>query len=96
MMTIATRQLSQVNEGHYLPLLFGRFAVASPVKVTALRVGAQAVIAVATWIVIDATWDYTAPWPSLVGSAVTLLAPVALPVIAITLAHNRRLQSASR
>ncbi|OZC96769.1 hypothetical protein CH281_23195 [Rhodococcus sp. 06-221-2] len=35
MMTVATLQLSQVNEGHYLPMTIGKFAVRSPWKVTA-------------------------------------------------------------
>ncbi|NIL86082.1 hypothetical protein RhoFasGS6_03483 [Rhodococcus fascians] len=35
MMTVATLQLSQVNEGHYLPMTIGKFAVRSPWTVTA-------------------------------------------------------------
>ncbi|WP_042937495.1 hypothetical protein [Rhodococcus sp. AW25M09] len=93
MITIATRQLSRVNEGHHLPMIIGRFAVPSPSKVTALRVGAQAVTAVAAWIVLGATWDYLAPWPSLIGTAMTLVAAVVIPVVAITSAHNRRLRT---
>ena len=91
MMTFATRQLSRVNEGHYLPVVIGRFAVRSPSTSTALRVGAQTTALVATLIVLNATWDYTAPWPSLILAVTTLVAPVAIPVIVITLAHNRRL-----
>lgn len=84
MMTFATRQLSRVNEGHYLPVVIGRFAVRSPSTSTALRVGAQTATLIATLIVLNATWDYTAPWPSLILAATTLVAPVAIPVMAIT------------
>ncbi len=91
MMTVATRQLSRVNEGHYLPVIIGKFAVRSPLSATALRVGAQAISLIAAAIVAESTWDYTAPWPSLITTIVTLVAPVAVPVIVITSAHNRRL-----
>lgn len=91
MMTVATRQLSRINEGNYLPVIIGRFAVRSPFTTTALRVGAQTAALIAALIVMNATWDYTAPWPSIIAVVTTLVAPVAIPVIAITLAHNRRL-----
>lgn len=32
MMTVATKQLSRVNEGHRLPMIIGRFAVRPPVR----------------------------------------------------------------
>lgn len=96
MMTVATKQLSRVNEGHRLPMIIGRFAVRPPFAATALRVGAQTAALLATLIVLNATWNYTAPWPSTIAAATTLIAPVAIPVIAITLAHNRRLPAPGR
>jgi len=96
MMTVATRQLSRVNKGHYLPVIIGKFAVASPVNVSALRVRAQAVVVVATLIVLEATWDYTAPWPSIMAACATLVVPVAVPVIVITSRHNSRLSDSRR
>ncbi|WP_421585878.1 hypothetical protein [Rhodococcus sp. MALMAid1271] len=96
MMTIATAQLSRVNEGHYLPMIIGRFAVASPFKVTALRVGAQTVAAVATWIVAVTTWDHRTPWPSFIATVTTLIAAVAIPVIAMTWKHNRHFRRSNR
>lgn len=95
MMTVATRQLSRVNEGHYLPVIVGKFAVRSPLPVTALRVGAQAMAVIAAWIVAGATWDYQAPWPSVFITIATFVAPVAIPVILITMAHSRRLATPS-
>ncbi|OZD85727.1 hypothetical protein CH273_03025 [Rhodococcus sp. 05-339-2] len=91
MMTAATKQLSRVNEGHYVPVVIGQFAVRPPLVSTVLRVGAQAAAVLAALIVATATWDYTAPWPSLILTVVTLVAPVAIPVVAVTVAHNRHL-----
>ncbi|QIH99501.1 hypothetical protein BH92_06145 [Rhodococcoides fascians A21d2] len=96
MMTIATRQLAHANEDHYLPVIIGEFAVASPVSVTALRVRAHAVVVVATLIVLEATWDYTAPWPSIMATCATFVVPVAVPVIVITSGHNSRLPVSPR
>lgn len=96
MMTVATRQLSRVNEGHHLPMIIGRFAVRSPFAATALRVGAQTAALVAALIVMNATWDYTAPWPSIILTIATLVAPVAIPVIVIALTHNRHLPAPGR
>ncbi|MCZ4518006.1 hypothetical protein O4220_05705 [Rhodococcus ruber] len=91
MMTVATRQLSRVNEGHYLPMLIGTFAVASPPKVTAVRVAAQAVTVIGAWTVLISLWDDGNAMPSMVAGLVALVAAVAVPVTVITAAHNRQL-----
>ncbi|OZC41424.1 hypothetical protein CH294_05975 [Rhodococcus sp. 14-2483-1-1] len=96
MMTIATRQLSRVNEGHYLPVIIGKFAVASPLKVTALRVAAQAVSVIGAWTVVTALWDVTNATPAVAVGLIALVAPVAVPVIVITTAHNSRLPDSRR
>lgn len=96
MMTAATKQLSRANEGHYVPVVIGQFAVRPPLASTALRVGAQAAAALAALIVANATWDYTAPWPSLVLTVTTLVAPVAVPVVLVTVTHNKRLATPGR
>lgn len=93
LMTVATLQLSRVNAGHYLPLFIGRFAVRSPWKSTALRVGAQALAAAGAWIVALTTWNLTTT--ALILPAVALILPIAIPIIAITLQHNRRLETPS-
>ncbi|MFI8565568.1 hypothetical protein ACIGGF_03275 [Rhodococcus sp. NPDC078407] len=95
-MTVATRQLSRVNEGHYLPVVVGQFAVRPLLATKALRVAAQTLAVLAALIVSQATWDYTAPWPSIVITITILFAPVAIPVAVITVAHNRRLQNTRR
>jgi hypothetical protein len=91
MMTVATLQLSQVNEGHYLPMTIGKFAVRSPWTVTALRVGAQAIAAVGAWIVAVAVYNLTTAPAALVLPAAALILPIAIPVLVITAQHNRRL-----
>ncbi|OZE85264.1 hypothetical protein CH305_05040 [Rhodococcus sp. 15-649-2-2] len=96
MMTIATRQLAHVNEGHYLPVIIGKFAVASPLKVTALRVAAQAVSVIGAWTVATALWDVTNATPAVVVGLIALVAPVAVPVIVITSGHNSRLPDSRR
>ncbi|WP_415975988.1 hypothetical protein [Rhodococcus sp. 077-4] len=93
MMTDATLRLARVNEGHRLPMTWGRFVVASPRDVTRRRVWAQAVSAIGAWTVLSSMWDYRAATPSMVAGAMTLIAAVALPVVAITSAHNRRLMN---
>lgn len=96
LMTDATLRLARVNEGHRLPMTWGKFAVAPSKDVTQRRVGAQAVSAVGAWIVLDSMWDYRAATPSMVTGGMTLIAAVALPVIAVTSSHNRRLSTPSR
>ena len=91
MMTDATLRLARINEGHRLPMTWGRFAIASPKDLTRRRVGAQAVSALGAAIVLTSTWDYRAATPPTVAGAMTLVAAIAIPVIVITSAHNRRL-----
>ncbi|TFI44625.1 hypothetical protein E4P29_07670 [Rhodococcus sp. 1R11] len=91
MMTVATLQLSQVNEGHYLPVTIGKFAVRSPRNVTAIRVGAQAVAVASAWIVAVTVWDIPVNPAALALPAAALILPIAIPVLVITAQHNRRL-----
>jgi hypothetical protein len=93
MMTVATLQLSRVNEGHYLPTTIGKFAVRSPWKVTALRAGAQAVAVASAWIVAGAVWDIPVHPAALALPAAALILPIAIPVLVITAQHNRHLKT---
>lgn len=91
MMSVATLRLSQVNEGHYLPMTIGTFEVRSPWKVTTLRVGAQAVAVASAWIVAVAVYNLTTARAALVLPAAALILPIAIPVLVITAQHNRHL-----
>lgn len=91
----ANRRLSTDNEGHHLPLFYGRFVVRPTLAVKIERVLSFVLICLGTVSLANIAWqrDHYAliSWASL---AVFLLA-VTVPPLVVTVAHNRRVVTAS-
>lgn len=88
----ATIGLAEINANHRLPLTWGRFAVKPSGRNSAERVAGQGLAAIGAFLVVAGVWGHS-PKLSIVAGAATLVIAIAVPIVVITLRHNRSVAS---
>jgi cell division protein FtsW (lipid II flippase) len=83
-----TREISDRNAGHRLPVLYGQF-VNKPSKSTITWRGVGFfLVLLGAWRAAALAWDYRPGW-SIVLLIVLILAGWSVPALAVTVRHNR-------
>lgn len=95
LITRATLRLAEANAHHRLPLFWGRFSVRPTKEDRTVRLWAQGCAVFGAWAVATALWD-SEPKLAIIAAIATLIIPIAVPVVALTIPHNRRVHSLRR
>lgn len=85
----ATREISKLNVGHRLPVLYGKFVNKPSKSAVTWRGAGFLLVLLGAWRAAALAWDYRPGW-SILLLIVLVLAGWSVPALVVTARHNRR------